>query len=214
MTKPFAIQNQLAGKMRAGINLFHGVDGCREDLLGDFCRRQVAAIRTSHGHSLPPGFANSRRLYQSFHIDPTRYRPSSEALWRRLRDKNDFPAVNPLVDLTNLLSLKFQVCFGLYDLEKVQGAAAITLGDENDSYQGIRKENLNLQGKIVIRDELGAFGNPSSDSLRASVNESSREIMQVLFFHQEDPLREAILAETNAVFKQFFTMAESRSFFI
>jgi DNA/RNA-binding domain of Phe-tRNA-synthetase-like protein len=214
MTKPFAIQNLLAGKLRAGINLFHEVDGCHEELLGEFCKRQVAAIRLSHLRSLPPGFANSRRLYQSFHIDPTRYRPSSEALWRRLRDKNDFPAVNPLVDLTNLLSLQFQICFGLYDLEKIQGPAAITLGEENDRYQGIRKENLNLQGKIVIRDELGAFGNPSSDSLRASVNENSREVMQVLFFHQEDPLQEGILAETNVGFKQFFTMAESRSFFI
>lgn len=214
MTMPFAMQNMLAGKMRAGINLFHGVTVSQEDLLGDFCRRQAAAIRVSHLASLPAGFANSRRLYQSFHIDPTRHRPSSEALWRRLRDKNDFPAVNPLVDLTNLLSLKFQVCFGLYDLEKIRGPVAIALGGENDRYQGIRKETLNLQGKIVIRDELGAFGNPSSDSLRASVNENSREVMQVLFFHQEDPLRESILAETNVVFKQFFAMAESRAFFI
>ncbi len=214
MTKPFSIQNLLAGKLRAGINLFHGVAGCQEDLLSEFCKQQTAAIRISHLHSQPPGFANSRRLYQSFHIDPTRYRPSSEALWRRLRDKSDFPAVNPLVDLTNLLSLKFQICFGLYDLEKIQGTATIVLGDENDRYQGIRKESLNLQGKIVIRDELGAFGNPSSDSLWASVNENSREIMQVLFFHQEDPLREGILAETNVIFRQFFAMAESRSFFI
>ena len=214
MTKPFSIQNLLVGKLSAGINLFQGVASCQANLLAEFISRQAAAIRVSHLGSLPPGFACSRRLYQSFHIDPTKHRPSSEALWRRLRDKNDFPAVNPLVDLTNLLSLKFQVCFGLYDLEKVQGPAVIVLGDENDNYQGIRKENLNFQGKIVLRDELGAFGNPSSDSLRASVNENSREVMQVLFFHPDDPLRETLLAETASVFSQFVTMAESRSFFI
>jgi len=214
MTKPFSIQNLLAGKLSAGINLFHGVAGCQADPLGEFIIRQVVAIRASHLQSLPPGFACSRRLYKSFHIDPTKHRPSSEALWRRLRDKNEFPAVNPLVDLTNLLSLKFQICYGLYDLENVHGPVVITLGNESDQYQGIRKENLNFSGKIVLRDEQGAFGNPSSDSLQASVSENSWEVTQVLFFHPDDPLRETILAETLAVFRKFFTMAESRSFFI
>jgi DNA/RNA-binding domain of Phe-tRNA-synthetase-like protein len=214
MTKPFSIQNLLAGKLSAGINFFHGVAGCQADPLGEFINRQLAAIRTAHCRSLPPGFACSRQLYKSFRIDPTKHRPSSEALWRRLRDKNDFPAVNPLVNLTNLLSLKFQICFGLYDLEQVHGPAVITLGNESDHYQGIRKETLNFNGKIVLRDEQGAFGNPSSDSLRASVNKNSREVAQVLFFHPDDPLREAILAETSAVFRQFFIMADSRSFFI
>jgi len=214
MTKPFSIQNLLAGKLSAGINLFRGVTDCQTDLLDEFISRQLAAVRSSHLQALPPGFALSRQLYKSFHIDPTKHRPSSEALWRRLRDKNDFPAVNPLVNLTNLLSLKFQVCYGLYDLERISGPVVITLGKENDQYQGIRKEALNFSGKIVLRDDLGAFGNPSSDSLRASVNEASREVSQVLFFLPDDPLRETILAETAAVFRQFFTMAESRSFFI
>ncbi len=214
MTKPFSIQNLLAGKLSAGINLFRGVTDCQTDLLDEFISRQLAAVRSSHLQALPPGFALSRQLYKSFHIDPTKHRPSSEALWRRLRDKNDFPAVNPLVNLTNLLSLKFQVCYGLYDLERISGPVVITLGKENDQYQGIRKEALNFSGKIVLRDDLGAFGNPSSDSLRASVNEASREVSQVLFFLPDDPLRETILAETAAVFRQFFTMAESRFFFI
>lgn len=214
MTKPFAIQNQLAGKLSAGINLFHGVTGCQADALGEFIQQQLAAIRAAHSQSLPPGFAASRRLYKSFHIDPTKHRPSSESLWRRFRDKNDFPAVNPLVDLTNLLSLKFQVCYGLYDLERIHGPVVITVGNESDQYQGIRKEALAFAGKVVLRDEQGAFGNPSSDSLRASVSEHSREVAQVLFFHPDDPLQRAILAETSSFFQQFFTVAESRSFFI
>jgi len=214
MSNPFSIRNLLAGKLSAGINLYLGVAGCQGDALGEYRSRQVADIRASHQISLPSGFASSRRLYKSFRIDPTKHRPSSEALWRRLRDKNDFPAVNPLVDLTNLLSLKFQICYGLYDLDHVHGPVLIQLGDENDQYLGIRKENLNFKGKIVLRDEQGPFGNPSSDSLRASVGENSREVAQVLFFHPDDPLREAILAETLAVFRQFFAISESRSFFI
>ena len=81
------------------------------------------------------------------------------------------------------------------------------LGNENDHYQGIRKEDLRFNGKIVLRDEQGAFGNPSADSLRASVGAASREVMQVLFFQPDDSRQEALLAETAAVFQQFFTLA-------
>jgi DNA/RNA-binding domain of Phe-tRNA-synthetase-like protein len=214
MTKPFSIQNLLAGKLSAGINFFLGMAGCQADPLDEFICQQVAAIRTAHRQSLPPGFAFSRQLYNSLHIDPTKHRPSSEALWRRIRDKSDFPAVNPLVDLTNLLSLKFQICYGLYDLDHIHGPAVITLGNENDQYQGIRKENLNFNGKIVLRDAQGAFGNPSADSLRASVDKSSRDIIQVLFFHPGDNLKEKILAETLSLFRRFFTMDKVHSFLL
>jgi DNA/RNA-binding domain of Phe-tRNA-synthetase-like protein len=118
------------------------------------------------------------------------------------------------VDLTNLLSLRFQVCFGLYDLAHLQPPLEIALGGEGDRYQGIRKETLSFAGKIVLRDGQGAFGNPSADSLRASVSGSSRDVLQVLFFHPDDEGRREILASVLADFKVFFAMGEYRSFFI
>jgi len=214
MTKLFSIQNLLAGKLSAGINLFLGMTGCQAGPLHEFISQQVATIHTTHHQSLPPGFACSRQLFNSLHIDPTKHRPSSEALWRRLRDRNDFPAVNPQVDLTNLLSLKFQICYGLYDLEHVHSPVVITLGNTNDQYQGIRKEILNFNGKIVLRDAQGAFGNPSADSQRASVKEGSLNIFQVLFFHPSDNLKEEILAKTLALFRRFFTMDKVQSFLL
>lgn len=214
MTTITSIQNLLAGKMNPGIICFLGITGGPDNPLPEFIGQEVAAIRINHSRSLPTGFACTRQMYNSLHIDPTKHRPSSEALWRRLRDKNDFPVVNPLVDLTNLLSLKFQICYGLYDLDQVHGPVVITLGNENDQYQGIRKETLNFNGRIVLRDNHGAFGNPSADSLRTSVKTSSRNIMQVLFFHPGDNLQETIMAETLALFKRFFSGAEVRSFFL
>jgi len=208
------IRNLLPGRLSAGINLYSQLELKSGPLLNGYIREQTAEIHRTHDAALPPGFALSRRLYKSFHIDPTKHRPSSEALWRRLRDRNDFPAVNPIVDLTNLLSLKFQVCSGLYDLARLKGPVDITLGESGDQYQGIRKETLNFSGKIVLRDEQGAFGNPSADSLRACVSEASRDVLQVLFFHPDDPGRQGILAAALADFKSFFNMAESRSFFI
>jgi DNA/RNA-binding domain of Phe-tRNA-synthetase-like protein len=208
------IENRLKEKLRAGINIYRQISCPLPQPLLDFIRQKLPDIKASHAAALPSGFANSRRLYKSFHIDPTKHRPSSEALWRRLRDRNDFPDVNPAVNLTNLLSLKFQICYGLYDLARVQGNIIIILGEKNDCYQGIRKEILYFQGKIVLRDAQGAFGNPSADSLRASVNENSRDIMLVLFFHPCDHLKEKILDETQAMYRQFFSIGEVQSFFI
>jgi DNA/RNA-binding domain of Phe-tRNA-synthetase-like protein len=150
-------------------------------------------------------------LYRELHIDPTKHRPSSEALWRRLKNKNDFPAVNPFVNLTNLLSLKFQICFGLYDLEKIKGNVNICVGQKADRFCGIRKDILNLEGKIVLKDSEGAFGNPSSDSLRTSVDVSTTRILQVLFFHPSDPDAIEITRSAFQTFKQFFPVSVSHS---
>jgi hypothetical protein len=211
MNKPLSIQNLLAGKLVLGIIIFDRRAIREADPLSAFILQRKEAVRLAHQRALPPGYTLTRQLYKSFHIDPTKNRPSSESLWRRLRDKNEFPVVNPLVDLTNLLSLEFQICYGLYDLEHVHGPVIIALGGEHDHYQGIRKENLNFNGKIVLRDSQGAFGNPSADSLRASVNENSRWIMQVLFFHPADELKEIVMSKTLAALKRFFILDRMES---
>jgi DNA/RNA-binding domain of Phe-tRNA-synthetase-like protein len=214
MAEPLTIDNLLAGRLSAGINVYRGLSLRSAPPLQAYIAAQRQAIRLAHAAALPPGFAMSRRLYKSFGIDPTKHRPSSEALWRRLRDRDDFPAVNPPVDLTNLLSLRFQVCYGLYDLERIQPPLVIALGASDDGYQGIRKQFLDFNGKIVLRDRQGAFGNPSADSLRASVNESSRDILQVLFFAPDDPERQRVLSATLDAFNEFFAMTGNRSYLI
>lgn len=214
MAEALSIRNDLVGKLSAGMLVCHGLAARPSPGLRQRIAAEVARLRIAHAAALPPGFAFSRQLYKSFRIDPTKHRPSSEALWRRLRDRGDFPTVNPAVDLTNLLSLTFQVSYGLYDLARVEPPVVITLGTDGDQYQGIRKEILNLSGKIVLKDKNGAFGNPSADSLRTCVDGTSRDIMQVLFFHPGDPEQRAILAKTAAAFNEFFTAAESRSSFI
>lgn len=214
MAKQPEIRNLLEGRLSAGIAVYRGLALRSDQLLNQFISEQTTAMRAAHAAAMPAGFTFSRQLYKSFHLDPTKHRPSSEALWRRLRDRNDFPLVNPMVDLTNLLSLTFQVCYGLYDLDRICGPVLICVGDADDHYQGIRKETLNFSGKIVLRDDTGAFGNPSADSLRTSVQATSQDVMQVLFFHPHDPQRQRILTESTDIGKRFFTMTESQSFFI
>ena len=179
------IENKLKENLKIGILEFHNIKILKPEPLQNFIKDELRSIKSKD--EPPEGFTYTRKLYKSFKIDPTKHRPSSEALWRRFKRKGDFPQVNPFVDLLNLLSLKHQISCGLYDIDKITGKIVITLGEEEDQYKGIRKNNINLKGKIVLKDDLGAFGNPSADSLRTSVNENSKNILIILFFLSNAP---------------------------
>ena len=158
------------------------VDAGRID---EVCNRVRAAAEP------PPGAIYSRRLYHGFGVDPTRHRPSPEAMWRRIRKGLAFPRVHPAVDATNLLALELQVSFGLYDAEKIRGDIIAGAGEEGESYEGIGRGRISLAGKPVLRDEEGPFGNPSADSARTRITPATRVLIQVLFFHPLDPDPEA-----------------------
>lgn len=212
MTIPPKITNRVGDRLTLGINVFPGIilkDGAA---LKAFFEKEIPVVVEGHRREMPPGFSFSRKLYRGFSIDPTKHRPSSEALWRRMNKGLEFPFVNPFVDLTNFLSLTYQVSYGLYDLDLIHGDIEAVQGTEGDEYEGIRKDTVNLNGKILLRDERGPFGNPSSDSLRTSTCEESANVLQVIFFHPEDPLIEKILSESSRLFTTFFNITESTSF--
>jgi DNA/RNA-binding domain of Phe-tRNA-synthetase-like protein len=210
MTRPM-IRNSVSDRLSAGINVFFNLSVKDKNHLKEYIQAEIKVIRESHLKQMPPGFSFSRKLYRAFSIDPTKYRPSSEALWRRIKKKLEFPFVNPIVDLTNVLSLKYQVSYGLYDLDKIEGDIEITQGGEGESYQGIRKDIINLNGKILLKDGLGPFGNPSSDSLRTCTSDCTSNVLQVIFFHKDDPLKETILSETHIRYSDFFEISDSHS---
>lgn len=208
------IDNLVADRLSVGVNVFRGIAVKDEAALKAFIEKEIPVIVAGHGGELPPGFSFSRKLYRAFSVDPTKHRPSSEALWRRMKKGLAFPFVNPFVDLTNFLSLKYQVSYGLYDLDKIEGDIEVARGGEGEAYEGIRKDTVNLNGKILLRDARGPFGNPSSDSLRTSTSGASVNVLQVIFFHPEDPLKESILSESHAQYLAFFNVSDSRSFIV
>lgn len=141
-------------------------------------RRQFEGMTAGQIDKLKP----ARELYRSIGIEPTRYRPSPEALIRRLLKGGDFPEIYPAVDLANLWAIESGLPVGLYDLDKIRGrAVALRLGREGESYEGIRKGEIHASGRLVVADDEGPFGNPSSDSLRTAVDESSRRLLYVLY---------------------------------
>ncbi len=126
-----------------------------------------------------PGSA--RALYRKFGTDPTKVRPSSEALLRRVRRNEPLPRVNSLVDVANVVSLLLQVPVGLYDLARVEGPLVIRLGGAGESYEGIRKDRVNVAGRICVADSIGACGNPSSDSARSLITTATERAAWIFF---------------------------------
>ena len=122
-----------------------------------------------------------RAMYRRFGVDPTKTRPSSEALLRRVRKGDGLPRINTVVDICNWCSLEFQVPYGLYDLAKIHGAIELRAGRDGESYGGIRKDAVHVGGRLVLADDFGAFGNPTSDSARTMVTPEAESILTVIF---------------------------------
>jgi DNA/RNA-binding domain of Phe-tRNA-synthetase-like protein len=128
-----------------------------------------------------PGVSETRALFHRLDIDPTKTRPSSEALLRRVLQGKGLPRVNAVVDVCNLCSLEHQLPLGLYDRDQVKGALRVRVGRENEGYGGIRKQWVNLTGRLLLADDEGAFGAPTSDSRRTSVTSDTRNLLVVVF---------------------------------
>jgi DNA/RNA-binding domain of Phe-tRNA-synthetase-like protein len=147
-------------------------------------RDRAAALLREHAGRRPAeieALRPARELYRGFGIDPTRTRPSSEALLRRVLRGLPPPRVLNAVDLGNLLSLRFLLPIGLYDAGKIRGGVTVREGAPGESYAGIRKEEVRVAGRPVVADERGPFGNPTSDSLRTCVEAATRELWMVVF---------------------------------
>jgi len=154
----------------------------RDDFELEIARAMQAARTGAVGDA-----ARARALYRKFGMDPTKVRPSSEALLRRLKKGDPMPRVNSLVDVANAMSVQLQVPVGLYDLDKTVGEEmTIRLGREGETYTGIRKDTVNVADRICIADAKGACGNPTSDSERTMITTDTQRAAWVYFLPVTD----------------------------
>jgi DNA/RNA-binding domain of Phe-tRNA-synthetase-like protein len=179
-----AIAAELAGVVLCGVLVVDGVVvGDAPDLAAEMSVR-AAELRRLHRDLPPadiPALGEARRLYRAAGVDPTRTRPSSEALLRRVLRQQPLPRVNAAVDAINLASLFFLLPIGLYDLDRVRGDIELRRGRAGDAYPGIRKGEVHLEGRLGLFDVTGPFGSPTSDSTRTSVDETTRRLLAVVF---------------------------------
>lgn len=140
-----------------------------------------------------PNIKESRAAYKAFGKDPSRYRVSSEALIRRIGQGKGLYQVNSIVDVNNLLSIESGFSVGSYDTEHLQGDLTLRIGRPQETYKGIGKETLNIEGLPLICDEKGPVGSSTSDSERAMITEKSRTILTVIYsFSAGSELEKAI----------------------
>jgi DNA/RNA-binding domain of Phe-tRNA-synthetase-like protein len=190
------IHPDLVGVLRAGVmrldHLTLPADG--GDALWQELTQTAHACRERWGQLTAgqvPGVDEARRLYRAVGIEPTKTRPSSEALLRRVIKGKGLYRIHPLVDLLNLVSLSALVPIGLYDESKIVGrAVTIQLGAEGAGFDGIRKSRVNVAGRLCVADEMGPFGSPTSDSLRTAIEGQVSAVLALFFQHSGgDPAR-------------------------
>lgn len=122
-----------------------------------------------------------RGMFRTWGIDPARYRPSSEALLRRVSQGKGLYRVSNVVDAGNLGSLEAGWPYGIYNRALISPPVVFREGAQSETYEGIGKQTWHLAGRPVLADAAGAFGSPISDSTRTMVTEAARDILAVIY---------------------------------
>jgi DNA/RNA-binding domain of Phe-tRNA-synthetase-like protein len=129
-----------------------------------------------------PGLRPARELYHRIGVDPTKIRPSSEALLRRVLRGEGLPRINSLVDLSNLCSLEFLLPIGLHDVDRLAGTVlTMRRGLPGEGYEAIGKGWYGVEGRLVAADARGPCGSPTSDSRRTMITPGTRRCLMLLY---------------------------------
>ncbi len=143
--------------------------------------------------STHPINGQTRDGYRACGKKPGRYRPSAEALMRRVLQGKDLYRINNVVDMINMTSIRTGFSIGGYDMMKIKGEITLGVGHENEPYVGLGRGPLNIHKLPVFRDDDGAFGSPTSDSERTGVTDgTTRFLMIFLDFGGNDSLSQAM----------------------
>jgi DNA/RNA-binding domain of Phe-tRNA-synthetase-like protein len=151
-------------------------------LLGEMNHREleIQELPFPRGVLESPQVETVRKAYKALGKDPSRYRGSAEALLRRIVAGKGFPQINAVVDAINLVSVESRLPIGLYDLGHVTGEIIFRAGLAGETYKGIGKYDLNLEGIPLFADTAGPHGSATSDSERTMVTAETKEILAVI----------------------------------
>lgn len=141
-----------------------------------------------------PAIEATRNAYKRLGKDPNRYRPSAEALGRRiLRDLNLYQ-IDTLVDLINLVSIRTGYSIGGFDADKIDGdVLTLGVGKADEPYEGIGRGILNIEGLPVYRDRLGGIGTPTSDHEHTKLDLNTTHFLSIINgYSGKDGLSEAV----------------------
>jgi DNA/RNA-binding domain of Phe-tRNA-synthetase-like protein len=143
--------------------------------------------------------AATRRVYKACGKDPSRYRPASEALIRRVLQGKELYQRDTLVDLVNLASIAYGYSIGGFDADKFVGdTLTLGIGREGEPYEGIGRGIINIHGLPVYRDAIGGVGTPTSDNERTKMTIDTTHLIVLINGYDGNSQR----VHENAVFIQ------------
>jgi DNA/RNA-binding domain of Phe-tRNA-synthetase-like protein len=144
-----------------------------------FCSQFAATYKMEEINKRPTIFA-TREVYKKLGKDPNRYRPSAEALCRRILKGQSLYQLNTLVDLINLVSLKSGYSIGGFDNDIIEGDLHLGVGMANERFEAIGRGMLNIEGLPLYRDAVGGIGTPTSDEERTKITADTSHLLLII----------------------------------
>jgi DNA/RNA-binding domain of Phe-tRNA-synthetase-like protein len=178
---PFDVRHELPGwdlfwaRLRLLPGAHERVAGLRRDI-----SELARAVYEGESLSAHPTVAAVRSLFRAAGCDPTRYRPSAEALLRRVLKGEDLPAIHPQVDLNNCLSVELAVPSCAAAEGSFASPVVLRAGRPGETFDSLRGP-FNLEGKPLLADDRGPFGTPITDSQRVKVQEDTGSVWLVAY---------------------------------
>lgn len=161
------------------------------------------------------GIAATRRVYKACGKDPSRYRPASEQLIRRMLQGKELYQIDTLVDLVNLASIAYGYSIGGFDADKFVGdTLTLGVGKEGEPYEGIGRGMLNIAGLPVYRDAIGGVGTPTSDNERTKMTLQTTHLMVLINGYDGNEERVADNARFIQELVRKYCQSNGGSFFI
>ena len=140
-----------------------------------------------------PAILATRNTYKALGKEPNRYRPSPEALSRRIVRGDALYQIDTAVDLINLISLQSGYSIGGFDADRVKGNLTLGVGQENEKFEAIGRGQLNIAGLPVYRDDVGGIGTPTSDEERTKITSETNKLLMIINgYSGEENLQETV----------------------
>jgi len=162
-----------------------------------------------------PSIAATRKVYHACGKDPSRYRPASEQLIRRMLQGKQLYQRDTLVDLVNLASIAYGYSIGGFDADKFVGdTLTLGIGRAGEPYEGIGRGTINIEGLPVYRDERGGVGTPTSDNERTKMTLSTRSLCVLINGYDGNEERVRANAQYIQQLLQCYCASDGGSYFI
>ena len=183
---------------------------------------EINALGEKYRHTLTTeslkemsGIAATRKVYRACGKDPSRYRPASEALIRRMLQGKELYQRDTLVDLVNLASIAYGYSIGGFDADKFKGdTLTLGVGKAGEPYEGIGRGMINIEGLPVYRDKIGGVGTPTSDNERTKMSIDTTHLVVLINGYDGDEQHVRENAEFIIELLKKYCQSDGGSYFI